>query len=294
MKALIITKPTNLEQHGEVVKAQIKRQQLEVLHLEDLEQAHDEHYVCMETVKDKLVKAGIDFEVLSRSDVWDESLEYDVVVSVGGDGTLLSASHWIENTTPVIGIRSSRSSVGYLCAGDISHLDAILSKFQNDELSFVDCARLRAEIYHTEKHTFEMTVPALNDFLFANLYPSATSRYRITVGDESEAHKSSGIWVSTATGSTAGIRAAGGQAMTRDDGRFQYLVRELYQNPGESCSLINGFFDPDASRLLIENLSESAILAVDGQRDVINLKFGDRIDFKRAPSIRIALPIDRV
>ncbi len=290
MRALVITKPTNYEQHGEVVRAQIARQKLEPIHIEELELAHSEHYESLEQVKRSLAKHGIPFDEISRANLMVNGDDYGLIISVGGDGTLLSASHRILSGTPVIGVRSSGSSVGYLCAGGIRDVDLMLDQFMRGELKFSQCARIKATIYFAEEHQERQTVPILNDFLFANYNPAATTRYRITHGSITESHKSSGVWIATATGSTAGLKAAGGKAMSREDTRFQYMVRELYQPPGASFQLVNQYFDPDTEKFSLENQNESAVLALDGQRGVVPLKFGDRIDFFRAPPIRIAMP----
>lgn len=291
MKALIITKPTNLEQHGEVVRAQISRNLIEPHHLEELEEAHNEHYSCLETIRATLSARGIPAKEISRGNRQVNGQEFEFIISVGGDGTLLSASHRILDDTPVIGIRSSRSSVGYLCAGNASQFAEILDRHLANKLSFAQCARIKASIYYAEEDQHRQTVPILNDFLFANHNPSATTRYRIILGDLKEAHKSSGVWIATATGSTAGIKAAGGEVMPREESRFQYQVRELYRTDSESFTLTHGFFDPDIQNFCLENLNEAAVLALDGQRGVIPLKFGDRVSFVRAPSIRIATGI---
>ena len=86
----------------------------------------------------------------------------------------------------------------------------------------------------------------------------------------------------------AGIAAAGGQRIQRTDTRLQYLVRELYRGDGGDYHLGGGFFDPDIEPLIVENRNEAAMLALDGQREVINLSFGDRVMFKRGPEIKIA------
>lgn len=291
MTALIVTKPTNLEQHGDVIRSQIRRGYLTEDNITELEVAHAEHYRSLEKVRALLAEKKVPFDEVGRGDDWSDSGQYKVVYTVGGDGTLLSASHSVDGKTPVIGIRSSKSSVGYLCAGGEEEIGDLVDAFLSDSLGWASCARLKASIFYAEEDEERTTIPILNDFLFANHNPSATTRYIITHGDASENHKSSGIWISTATGSTAGICAAGGRPMHRTDDRFQYQVRELYRGVVGSFRLTGGFFDPDELPFTIENRNGAAVLALDGQRGVIPLKFGDRINFQRALPIRIALPL---
>ena len=292
MSCLIVTKPTNLEQHGEVVKTQIERGQLTAQSLSDLQIAHDEHYDALGLVRSNLNKRKIKFAEISRGDRWPDLQNVQFIVSVGGDGTLLSTSHHITDNTPLIGVRSSHSSVGYLCAGGADKFDAIMTKYTSGELETIQCARLMASIYYAEEDQERSTVPVLNDFLFANHNPSATTRYVIGWGEMQEEHKSSGVWISTATGSTAGIRAAGGIVMDREDKQFQYRVRELYRGGGNIEKLTSGFFDPDKYQFILENRNEAAVLALDGQRGVIPLRFGDKVTFKRASGLQVAKPIE--
>jgi hypothetical protein len=65
-------------------------------------------------------------------------------------------------------------------------------------------------------------------------------------------------------------------------------VRELYRAPGKNFHLVNGFFDPDRKQMVIENRSEKAILAADGNHGITDLLWGDRIVFKRASPVNIA------
>ena len=110
---------------------------------------------------------------------------------------------------------------------------------------------LRTRIRCKVKSTFSETrlVPALNDLLIANPSPAAVSRFRLgwlsKIDEETKHHKgtmtrfagipydvshslnvwSSGMWVSTSTGSSAAMAAAGGQRMDLDSASIQYLIR---------------------------------------------------------------------
>ena len=59
--------------------------------------AHEEHYSALEKVHEELKKAGIEFESLGRVEVDGLIENVDLVISVGGDGTFLDASHFLED-----------------------------------------------------------------------------------------------------------------------------------------------------------------------------------------------------
>jgi NAD+ kinase len=290
MKVLVIRKPTNLEQHGDFIRQQVGKRSD---HFDLLETAHSEHYQCLEVLRKELAAQHINFVEISRSDRRPQEV-YDTVITVGGDGTLLTSSHDMgEPPMPIIGIRSSQASVGYLCAGDIRHVPELVKQLASGRVQYLTRHRLKARIKRADDASELLTFPVLNDFLFANANPASTTRYRLQLGDVQERHKSSGIWIATATGSTAATSAAGGERLDPEDPRFQFVVRELYQGE-DTHQLSKGFFEPSHDPLVIENYCSRAILALDGERGMQRLRFGDIVTFLKADPIRIARALDRV
>ncbi|WP_176736971.1 NAD(+)/NADH kinase [Oligoflexus tunisiensis] len=286
-RALIIRKPTNLEQHQ-----QLQAQSLVVTtdpdYLQLATRAHDEHYACLAQLKQSLQKHGIAFQEASRGDNWPQG-EFDVVIALGGDGTLITASYGLRQGMPLIGIRSSSASVGFLCAGDQDNVDEVIQHFIEGRLTYVERQRLSAHITRADGHQENIQTPALNDFLFAAASPAATTRYRIGFQGRVESHRSSGIWIATATGSTAAIGAAGGVPMDAGDQHLQFLVRELYHRKEEGLVVTHGFADPTQDEFWIENHCPAAILALDGEKQVIKIHFGDVIRFAHAARVRVAI-----
>jgi hypothetical protein len=90
-------------------------------------------------------------------------------------------------------------------------------------------------------------------------------------------------------GSTAGLLAAGGVIQPKTDRSFQFVVRELYRDPGRNFFLVNGFFDAETKSLTLENRCEKAILAADGSHGIIEIEWGDRVILRRATPVRIAI-----
>jgi NAD+ kinase len=289
-KVLLVTKTSAWDWHGSWYQTQFQKGALPEWDYKRIKQAHEEHQDTLMRAREHLTKAQISFrEVNVDKKDWSPDEDTTYVLTVGGDGTLLSASHRVQtDNMTLIGVRSSGTSVGYLCAGGADRLSELVSKISSDSVPVKEASRLRAEITPNDGSSSRLSDPALNDFLYSNANPAATTRYCISLGDRVEEHKSSGLWVSTALGSTAGIYAAGGVIMPRTDTNFQYVVRELYRAPGRNFYLVNGFFNPDQKPLTIENRCEEAIIAADGNHGVMKLGWGDRISFHRAPSIKIA------
>lgn len=294
MKVLIVTKTTNFELHGQVIGENIKRGRVSSDALSRLVLAHDEHYATLTKLQELLDAHGISFELTTRDSVWswsDNSSDLDAVISVGGDGTLLAASHRILHKGRLLGVRSSQSSVGYLCCAGALRLTAMVEALAHGELNWQEVSRVHAEVQKTEENACIKTVPVLNDLLYANANPAATTRYRLQFKGRAETHRSSGLWVATGMGSTAAILAAGGERRPQDDTLFQFRVRELYKLGHKLPEIEGGLFDPDTDHLEIENRCPEAILATDGQHGFTELVYGDTVTFKRSPGLCVARPV---
>jgi NAD+ kinase len=208
----------------------------------------------------------------------------DFVVTIGGDGTALGASHYVRRGA-MLGVNSAPGdSVGHFCSAHrrsfAERFDAVL----NDEWKPVELARLL--ILLDGKPLPEL---ALNDVLIAHDCPASTTRYLIRVGEREEEQRSSGLWISTAAGSTAGIGSAGGKKMPRRSKRIQYLIRELYREPNRSYLLTRGFLDPGETITIASKMPQGE-LYIDGARTLYPFPFGTRAQIKTAEdSLRLFL-----
>ncbi|MFK7825363.1 MAG: NAD(+)/NADH kinase [Oligoflexales bacterium] len=289
MHVLISCKTTNLDVHGESIKRKIAHGFLSEDHLERLVLDHEKHHKCRKALLDLLDHYQISYVEVHRGRYWPELSKVDAVISVGGDGTVLEASHHVHNKDiPVLGIRSSSMSVGYLCTCDINGLERYIKQLATGKLKISKLCRLQAKIQYAETGREILSDPILNDFLFSNRNPAATTRYIFQIGKDKERQKSSGIWLATAAGSTAAIRTAGGAQVDRNSDEFQYVVREPYTPPGsEPFKLQKGFFSAMDESVKIENFCEHATLALDGQHGQLKLTFGDTLTFLRASDLSL-------
>lgn len=183
--------------------------------------SHDVHYESLETVVRHLDEVGVEYDAMSRGDV-DVAEGYDLVLAVGGDGTVLDLSHKVRGQ-PLLAVNSDPAkSFGYFCAGTAGEFPDLLRRTLETDWAPLSLARFKVRI---DGELFEP--PILNDVLVAHANPAAVSSYILRVGEaEDEVQKSSGIWISTPAGSTAAIRSAGGYVLPLDSQKIQYLVRE--------------------------------------------------------------------
>lgn len=280
-QVLIITKSTNYEQIGSQVEEKVSQGQIKSSVFKELETSHRQHYLAIEQIKSCLNKAGHEFVEHIRTSPLDLT-NIKAVFSIGGDGTLLTACEKVDGKIPVIGIRSSDSSVGYLCAGGIDKIPKIVDAFTQNSLKYTKRTRLVARIYQESlEQAPKITKPVLNDFLFANSHPAGTSRYLIQFRDQMEEHKSSGVWIATPSGSTAAILASGGICQDPEKGGCQFRVRELYAGEANQKKVTGSLFDPNKDVLRITNFNTEAILSPDGSRSTYSLSMGAVVEFDR-------------
>jgi len=245
-------------------------------------EAHETHKRSLEGVCDILDRAGLEYDAVFRGDVDDPSV-YDLVIPVGGDGTVLDLSHRIE-TTPVLAVNSDpSSSIGYFCAGEVGRLPGILE----------DALEGRRRPYKLKRFYVviegeRLDTPILNDILIGHSNPAAVSRYVLHVGDgDGEEQRSSGIWVSTPAGSTAAIRSAGGFVLPLESPCLEYLVREPYPVPASSYRYNSGIQPMDRRFELTSKMPDGRVY-IDGPHLSHSFGLGDVVSIDHgAPPLHI-------
>lgn len=309
-----------------------------------LEQRYKAHKQCVNDLLGVLRQHQVNFSCVNRVELDRQHLaDIDLMVAVGGDGTVLSAAHFLDHgTIPLLGINSDpnvsvedrkvkkkvvdeRRSHGALCyatALDLAEsVPRVLYGESQDQLTFR--SRIRCKV----KSTFSETslVPALNDLLIANPSPAAVSRFRLgwlhTVDEEAKPAVpsgygtitrfsgiaydverslnvwSSGMWVSTSTGASAAMAAAGGQPMGLLSTDLQYLIREhMMENSNEDLSRdVNNGMVKEGQKMHLRWNSQKGRIFIDGSHLTHNLELGDEILIdNQAPPLQMFVPQHRM
>jgi len=197
-----------------------------------------------------------------------------LVITIGGDGTLLTAAHSIQDGMALAVNSAPGDSVGHFCFTDRRGFEVLLLAVETGRLRPLSLSRLEATLDGRV-----LPELATNDVLIAHDHPAATSRYRLRVGSREEEHRSSGLWIATAAGSTAGIRSSGGQPMPLGSRRLQYRVRELYREPARRYRLEAGFVAP-GHPLVVDSKMEAGFIFIDGARTAYRFPFGARLEVR--------------
>ena len=272
MKILVVHKTSRyqqliLEQKDEEVASLLAQGDISVAKLEI---SHNHHTESLEHVQEVLTSHGLEFDVVPREDS-DNPGDYDLVIPVGGDGTVLDLSHRV-GTTPVLAINSDpTSSVGYFCAGSAEHFAEMLEDTLEQRWKPTGLRRFAVCINDDER-----TPPVLNETLVCHANPAAVSSYLLDVNGRMEAHRSSGIWIATPAGSTAAIRSAGGMVLPMSSNNYQFVVREPYQPPNQTYRQIKGI-RPFGTPIEIVSKMQEGRIYVDGPHICHNFRIGDRL-----------------
>ena len=249
--------------------------------------AHEAHVRTLASVQEGLAKAGLSTVVVGPGDVFDTT-DAALVVTIGGDGTLLTASHQVGAGVPVLGVNSApEHSVGFFCGADADTIDAVLARLHAGELSRVVLTRLevRCDGGVVSKHV-------LNDALFCHLSPAATSRYVLSCDGREEEQRSSGFWIGPAAGSTAAQRSAGGDVLPLDSDDLQLVVREPYTPYGRPL-VITKLRIRRGGRVDIKSKMHDARLFLDGPAESHAIKFGQTLSFTASDEPLTLLGINR-
>ena len=282
MKVVVVRKTPKLE----VLRA-ASPERVEQLEVQDptafasLVAAADSQRVADGAVLSAVTRAGLTPRVVERADFGGVESDEVLVVTVGGDGTMLDVSHRVLGT-PVLAFNSDPDrSVGYFCAADATQADEMVISFADGSAKSKRLCRIGLVV-----DGVAYPYPCMNDLLVTNQNPAMMSRYVFSAGQRIETHASSGLWISTPAGSTAGIRSAGGTVMPLEGSLIQYLVREPYTAGSARYPLLRGVREIEEG-LMLRSLMDGGMIYVDGPYIQIPFRLGAELKLHRGPSIDV-------
>lgn len=190
---LLVIKQTAFEEYSQL---KLRGQAPKALRWKRLEKRYKAHKQCVNDLLTMLRKHKVNFSCVNRVELDRQHLtDVDLMVAVGGDGTVLSSAHFLDHgTIPLLGINSDpnvsqedtkvtkkktdeRRSHGALCMFSATNMEDGLEDVLHGEGHLRTRTRIRCKV----KSTFSETrlVPALNDLLISNPSPAAVSRFRM-------------------------------------------------------------------------------------------------------------------
>lgn len=187
-----------------------------------------------------------------------EEKSLDVIIVLGGDGTILSTlKHIYKIGIPILGINIGH--LGFLAQVDGLDIgSAIKSLFEND---YVIEERTMLECSYKEDGKLK-TYSGLNDVVLYKALSSRIQKYEVFVNDKYyNTFNADGIIVCTSTGSTAYNLAAGGPIIHPELDTI--ALTPMYSQSLASRTIVLGGNSKISVRVRRDN--ESVFLSVDGQ-----------------------------
>jgi NAD+ kinase len=211
---------------------------------------------------------------LEIPEVWEE---LDLVIVLGGDGSMLSAARQIyPHQIPLLGINLGH--LGFLTRIESHRIEQALDDLQKGNYQLEDRCMLKAELIRSG--SCAKKIFGLNDLVVAKGAAARLIRLRTWIDEEYfTTYPVDGLIVATATGSTAYSLSAGGPIL---DPRLGAMIitpicaHSLYSRPlvlSEAARI----------KVILEAIHPDITLTADGQT-VIPLEPGDAILFCRAES----------
>lgn len=239
---------------------------------QELVTSHENNLRSIESIKNILNDLRIPFEVFCRDEIHRSLLANKLVISVGGDGTVLETSHYCFDS-PILGVNSDPAiSIGALCIAKVSNFRDVITEIYNGSLQPIPLTRLAITI---DGKSIEPL--AMNDVLFCHKNPAALSRFYLASKGITEAHRSSGIWISTPAGSTGGIYSCGAKELPIHEHRAIFRLREPYWSDTPMPKLLEGELN-GLEKIIIRSTMTDGQIFIDGPHQSVDINLGESIE----------------
>ncbi|MEM8995486.1 MAG: NAD(+)/NADH kinase [Acidobacteriota bacterium] len=216
-------------------------------------------------------------KALGDFDVFDPRHRYDLVVVLGGDGTLLSVARAVESGVPILGVNLGR--LGFLTEIGrhelyVSLVTILAGKYELEQRSMFDVElRRRGKLVHRYR--------AFNDAVIAKSVPSQIIELELRVGDHLIAnYRADGLIIATPNGSTAYNLSAGGPIV------YPTLGVAMLTPICPHSLTMRPIVVPDTEEMEVRLVSDllEVTLTVDGQegqvmapRDVVSVRRSEQV-----------------
>jgi NAD+ kinase len=193
----------------------------------------------------------------------------ELVISVGGDGTVLRNIAKMKNPLPILGI--NMGTLGFLA--DVEPKDAI-EAIEGVLYGFSYLERMRVDVFLNE----EMIETATNEIAIMSAKPAKIIQFQVHIGDcLLDDIRADGVVFATPTGSTAYAMSAGGPIVNP-------RVNAIVVVPVAPFKLSSRpWVIPSDTEITIKLAAQKkeAIIAIDGQKSY-RIRIGDVVKLKKS------------
>jgi NAD+ kinase len=242
----------------------------------------------LQTVRAEIARTGLDARLerrtarlLGEGDGWplgQLARESDLLVLMGGDGTLLQMVHEAGfPIAPVLGVNVG--TLGFLTGVGPAEFPRVWGEIQRGESVVSPRTMLMVEVLREGE--VQRTEYALNEAVLSRGERSRLIRLRVEIdGVSLTEYNADGLIVATPTGSTAYSLSAGGPLLAPDSGVF--VITPICPHVLTNRSVIVS----DQAVITVQSVSlrHSVSLTSDG-RDSLGLEPGSVVRIRRAPEV---------
>jgi NAD kinase len=193
---------------------------------------------------------------------------HDLVVAVGQDGLVANVGKYLEGQ-PLAGVNPDPATIdGSLLAFNVETFIASLKEVLNDRRPMREATLAEAQTSDRQ------SLRGLNE-IFVGVASHQSARYRIQLGGQDEVQSSSGLIVSTGTGSTGWLKSLRGSEAAFDPAadELHFVVREAWPGRGFGATLTEGRVTREQP-LVIESRMEGTIFADGIEADAVRFDAG--------------------
>lgn len=148
----------------------------------------------------------------------------DLIIVVGGDGTFLRAAQFLDKQI-LFGVNADpKNKEGFFMKSDKTDFEIKLKKIIKNEARIKELPRLEAYINNKK-----IEVLALNEFFIGPRKSYHSAKYVLHINGRWERQKSSGVLVTTPSGSYAWAKSYCKRTMPLNSDGYQFVVREPYE-----------------------------------------------------------------
>ena len=214
-------------------------------------------------------------------DLKERVSDTDLVVTAGGDGTILRAARVTAPfDVPLVGINMGR--LGFMTELQVNEALELLPKYLDGSCRIEEHNMVQAQLIRkgigTEEDRMEGPFHALNDVVMARGSVSRVLTIKTDIdGADLSSLRADGMILATATGSTGYNLAVGGPIL--DPLSESLVLKPIAAHVGLSASLV---LDPSVQVGLHLEGAQDAVLSVDGFED-LPMKPGDWVKVEQSP-----------
>ncbi len=201
---------------------------------------------------------------------------YDLILVLGGDGTLLSvAEKAAKDNIPLLGINLGH--VGFLSQIEKNEIEESLNKLLAGEYTIEERIMLRGTL--TRANGEVLSFDSLNDIVVSRSMSTRLIELSVCInGELVDDYKADGMIIATPTGSTAYSMSAGGPIL--DPKVKSFLITPICPHKLYARTIVV----PDDSEITMTiscDIPRPAAIASDGQENAL-FSFGDTLSLKRS------------